>query len=51
MLTRLIPSSGEPLPAVGLGTWLQFDVGTSQAERQPLKEVLHQMTEKRRERD
>jgi diketogulonate reductase-like aldo/keto reductase len=45
MLTRLIPSSGEPLPAVGLGTWLQFDVGTSQAERQPLKEVLHQMTE------
>jgi diketogulonate reductase-like aldo/keto reductase len=26
VLTRVIPSTGEPLPAVGLGTWLTFDV-------------------------
>jgi diketogulonate reductase-like aldo/keto reductase len=26
LLTRVIPSTGERLPAVGLGTWLTFDV-------------------------
>lgn len=40
MLTRPIPSSGESLPVVGLGTWQTFDVGASAAERQPLEEVL-----------
>ncbi|MDP4265768.1 MAG: aldo/keto reductase, partial [Bacteroidota bacterium] len=43
MLKRLIPSSGEWLPAIGLGTWIQFDVGKSGAERRPLIEVLKQM--------
>jgi aryl-alcohol dehydrogenase-like predicted oxidoreductase len=45
MLTRPIPSSGEKLPVVGLGSWLQFDVGTDDSERQPLREVLKQMQE------
>ena len=40
MLTRAIPSSGEKLPVIGLGTWQTFDVGTSAAERAPLEEVL-----------
>jgi len=40
MLTRRIPSSGELLPVVGLGTWQTFDVGASPAERQPLEAVL-----------
>jgi aryl-alcohol dehydrogenase-like predicted oxidoreductase len=40
VLTRPIPSSGERLPAVGLGTWRTFDVGTAPAERDPLREVL-----------
>ena len=40
MLTRRIPSDGELLPAVGLGTWQTFDVGASPAERAPLREVL-----------
>jgi len=41
--TRTIPSSGEALPIVGLGSWIQFDVGTSASERAPLREVLTQM--------
>jgi diketogulonate reductase-like aldo/keto reductase len=40
MLTRAIPSSGERLPVIGLGTWQTFDVGATVAERQPLEEVL-----------
>jgi diketogulonate reductase-like aldo/keto reductase len=43
ILKRPIPSSGEMLPAVGLGTWIQFDVGTSYPEREPLIHVLHNM--------
>jgi diketogulonate reductase-like aldo/keto reductase len=40
LITRRIPSSGEALPVIGLGTWQTFDVGSSAAERQPLEEVL-----------
>jgi diketogulonate reductase-like aldo/keto reductase len=40
MLQRPIPSSGEAIPAIGLGTWRTFDVGASPAERAPLEEVL-----------
>ncbi|MGH8689296.1 MAG: aldo/keto reductase [Burkholderiales bacterium] len=40
MLTRAIPSSGEALPVVGLGTWQTFDVGANAAARGPLKDVL-----------
>jgi len=40
MLTRAIPSSGEKLPVIGLGTWRVFDVGASESERAPLEEVL-----------
>jgi diketogulonate reductase-like aldo/keto reductase len=40
LLQRTIPSSGESLPVIGLGTWQAFDVGSSAAERQPLEEVL-----------
>lgn len=39
--TRPIPSSGEPVPVVGLGTWQTFDVGPSDEERRPLEEVLN----------
>ena len=45
MLTRLIPSTGEKLPVIGLGSWQQFDVGSSSDERNPLKEVLKSMHE------
>jgi aryl-alcohol dehydrogenase-like predicted oxidoreductase len=40
LLQRTIPSSGESLPVIGLGTWQAFDVGSTSAEREPLEEVL-----------
>jgi diketogulonate reductase-like aldo/keto reductase len=40
ILTRTIPSTGEELPVLGLGTWQTFDVGASEKERAPLAEVL-----------
>ncbi|NHF59533.1 aldo/keto reductase [Flavobacteriaceae bacterium TP-CH-4] len=46
MTTRKIPSSGQPLPVVGLGTWQTFDVGNDSAARERLSEVLTKMKEK-----
>lgn len=40
MLARPIPSSGEKIPVLGLGTWRVFDVSDSPNERGSLKEVL-----------
>lgn len=40
MITRAIPSTGESLPVIGLGTWQTFDVGNSSQERDPLTEIL-----------
>lgn len=40
MLKRTIPSSGEEIAAVGLGTWRGFDIGTGTAERAPRRAVL-----------
>lgn len=45
MLMRAIPKTGETIPAVGLGTWQTFDVGSSEAERAPLREVLKRFVE------
>jgi diketogulonate reductase-like aldo/keto reductase len=39
-LSRAIPRSGEKIPAIGLGTWQTFDVGESESQRAPLREVL-----------
>jgi aryl-alcohol dehydrogenase-like predicted oxidoreductase len=40
MLTRTIPSSGEKLPVIGLGTWRTFDVDLTADNRRQLEEVL-----------
>ena len=40
MHTRPIPSTREPLPVVGCGTWRTFDVGQGTEERGRLREVL-----------
>ena len=45
MLQRPIPSSGEAIPAIGLGTWRTFDVGEGGAARAPLKDVLARFVE------
>ena len=44
MLSRTIPSSGEKIPVVGLGTWRQFDVSNSSSDRKPLLDVLKKMS-------
>src|SRR5947209_10031977 len=38
-LTRTIPSSGEALPLVGLGTWITFNVGNDPIARDSCAEV------------
>jgi diketogulonate reductase-like aldo/keto reductase len=40
MLARPIPSTGEAMPVIGLGTWRAFDVGTDERARRPLREVV-----------
>ncbi|HTQ34137.1 MAG TPA: aldo/keto reductase [Stellaceae bacterium] len=40
MLARPIPSTGEMMPVVGLGTWPVFDVGQDETSRAPLREVV-----------
>lgn len=43
ILTRPIPSSGEKLPVIGMGTWQTFDVGPS--ETAPLEAVIRAFVE------
>jgi len=40
MVTRTIPSSGEKLPVIGLGTWRAFDVDLSSDIQRQLEDVL-----------
>ena len=40
MLTRAIPSTGEKLPVIGLGTWQAFDVDLTADSRRQLGDVL-----------
>jgi diketogulonate reductase-like aldo/keto reductase len=45
MITRPIPSSGEAMPVIGLGTWQVFDVGADDRARQPLRTVLRELVD------
>lgn len=45
MHVRPIPSTGEKLPVVGVGTWQTFDIGAGRDERDPRKEVLRVLFE------
>jgi len=38
--TRAIPSSGEAIPLVGLGTWITFNVGNDRAARDASADVM-----------
>ena len=44
-MTKPIPSTGEALPVIGVGTWQTFDVGADPKARTPLLEVLKLMTQ------
>ena len=39
MIARIL-SSGEMIPAIGLGSWITFDVGNSEDELRPMRNVL-----------
>jgi diketogulonate reductase-like aldo/keto reductase len=43
MIARPIPSTGEAMPVVGLGTWEVFAVGNQDSARRPLAEELRQL--------
>ena len=45
IITRPIPSTGEQLPVIGLGTWQTFDVTDRAPELKELKEVLKTLYE------
>jgi diketogulonate reductase-like aldo/keto reductase len=40
LLTRRIPSSGEALPVIGLGSWITFNVGNDRVGREACTEVM-----------
>ncbi len=40
MLHRAIPTSGETVPVIGLGSWQTFDIGNDEETRTPRREVL-----------
>ena len=46
LIQRIIPSSGEKITAIGLGTWISFDIGTSVSKRERLKNVVNILVEK-----
>lgn len=46
MLERVIPVSGEKIPVIGVGSWIQFDVDAHSPEKENLKEVLKLMHKK-----
>ena len=44
LVTKPIPSTGEKLPVVGIGTARRYDVAASEAELAPLREVVRNFT-------
>jgi aryl-alcohol dehydrogenase-like predicted oxidoreductase len=44
LVTRPIPSTGERLPVIGIGTARRYDVASSEAELAPLREVVRNFT-------
>lgn len=44
-ITRRIPSSGEAIPVIGLGTWIEFNVGRDPAARDDRAEVMRHFFE------
>lgn len=40
LITRVVPSTGEALPVVGLGSWITFNVGDDRAARDECADVM-----------
>ncbi len=40
MITRAIPTTGERIPVIGMGTWITFNVGKNTELRENRKEIL-----------
>lgn len=45
MVFRAIPSTGEKVPAIGMGSWLTFNVGEKEEQRAPMRQVLKTFVE------
>ena len=45
LLQRKIPSTGESLPVIGIGTARRYEAVTTEAERAPLRKVLRRLKE------
>ncbi|MBI2317842.1 MAG: aldo/keto reductase [Betaproteobacteria bacterium] len=45
LLARTIPKSGEPIPAIGLGTWQAFDIAGNRSARAEAREALARFIE------
>jgi diketogulonate reductase-like aldo/keto reductase len=41
IITKPIPSSGEAIPVIGLGSWITFNVGNDPVARDACAEVMH----------
>jgi len=46
MLSRPVPASGERVPAIGMGTWITFNVGSDPDLREQRREVLRTFFER-----
>ena len=44
LVTKPIPSTGERLPVIGIGTARRYDVAASEAKLAPLREVVRNFT-------
>ncbi|MCB1914364.1 MAG: aldo/keto reductase [Rhodocyclaceae bacterium] len=45
LVSRPIPSTGERLPVIGLGTYRSFDIGLTESETAPVREVLRRFVD------
>jgi diketogulonate reductase-like aldo/keto reductase len=45
MIMRTIPSTGEKIPAIGLGSWITFDVEDSENTLKPMRNVLNEFVQ------
>lgn len=45
IIEKVIPATGEKIPAIGMGTWQTFDVGNSPTERSNMEAILKEFVD------